>query len=248
MTCIALDDEPIALAIIERYAQQLPDLQLVGTFTDAAAAAAFLHNNTVDLLLTDINMPDVNGLQFVSELPDEHPMVSFVTAYKEHAHTGFDLNVGLTGQIASTNLLGTEQLVMGGATAVRGFGSSDLYADRGAVVRTEVATPPVGLLNLFGSKANPDSESNSDEVSVPGKTQSLQDQIRLIAFYDLGVGGSVDPLPGEEDYRTLQSCGVGLRYHVQQNLSINFDYGWQLSEVGAFGEDSRGHVSMQLSF
>lgn len=161
---------------------------------------------------------------------------------------GFDLNVGLTGQIASTNLLGTEQLVMGGATAVRGFGSSDLYADRGAVVRTEVATPPVGLLNLFGSKANPDSESNSDEVSVPGKTQSLQDQIRLIAFYDLGVGGSVDPLPGEEDYRTLQSCGVGLRYHVQQNLSINFDYGWQLSEVGAFGEDSRGHVSMQLSF
>lgn len=93
MTFIALDDEPIALAIIERYAQQLPDLQLVGTFTDAAAAAEFLHHNAVDLLLTDINMPDVNGLQFVSELPDERPMVIFITAYKEHAHTGFDLNV-----------------------------------------------------------------------------------------------------------------------------------------------------------
>lgn len=93
MTFIALDDEPIALAIIERYARNVPDLQLVATFTDAAAAAEFLHNNTVDLLLSDINMPDVSGLQFVRDLPDERPMVIFVTAYKEHAHEGFDLNV-----------------------------------------------------------------------------------------------------------------------------------------------------------
>lgn len=161
---------------------------------------------------------------------------------------GFDLNVGFTGQLASTNLLGTEQLIMGGATAVRGFGSGDLYADRGAVVRTEVASPPVPLLNLLGSRANEGSKSNSTEDVAPEKTLSLKDQIRFIAFYDLGVGGPVDPLPGEQDHRTLQSCGVGLRYNVQQNLSINFDYGWQLSEVGAFGEDSRGHVSMQLTF
>ncbi|HRF39269.1 MAG TPA: LytTR family DNA-binding domain-containing protein [Saprospiraceae bacterium] len=93
MTFIALDDEPIALAIIERYARNVPDLQLVATFTDAAAAAEFLRNNTVDLLLSDINMPDVSGLQFVRYLPDERPMVIFVTAYKEHAHEGFDLNV-----------------------------------------------------------------------------------------------------------------------------------------------------------
>lgn len=93
MTFIALDDEPIALAIIERYARNVPDLQLVATFTDAAAAAEFLRNNTVDLLLSDINMPDVSGLQFVRDLPDERPMVIFVTAYKEHAHEGFDLNV-----------------------------------------------------------------------------------------------------------------------------------------------------------
>lgn len=93
MTFIALDDEPIALAIIERYARNVPDLQLVATFTDAAAAAEFLRNNTVDLLLSDINMPDVSGLQLVRDLPDERPMVIFVTAYKEHAHEGFDLNV-----------------------------------------------------------------------------------------------------------------------------------------------------------
>ncbi|HMQ46378.1 MAG TPA: LytTR family DNA-binding domain-containing protein [Saprospiraceae bacterium] len=93
MTFVALDDEPIALAIIERYAREVPGLQLLASFTDAAAAADFLRENTVDLLLTDINMPDVSGLQFVRELPDEHPMVIFVTAYKEHAHEGFDLDV-----------------------------------------------------------------------------------------------------------------------------------------------------------
>jgi two-component system LytT family response regulator len=93
MTFIALDDEPLALVLIERFARDIPDWELVGTFTDAAACAEFLQNNTVDLLLSDINMPDVSGLDFVRQLPDERPLVIFVTAYKEHAHEGFDLDV-----------------------------------------------------------------------------------------------------------------------------------------------------------
>ena len=84
MTFIALDDEPIALAIIQKYAQDVPEAQLLATF---------LQKNTVDLLISDINMPDVNGLQFVRDLPDERPMVIFATAYKKYAHEGFDLNV-----------------------------------------------------------------------------------------------------------------------------------------------------------
>lgn len=94
MTFIALDDEPLALVLIEKYAREIPEWQLLSTFTDAAAAADFLQNNTtVDLLLIDINMPDINGLQFVEALPDEKPMVIFVTAYKEFAHEGFNLDV-----------------------------------------------------------------------------------------------------------------------------------------------------------
>lgn len=93
LTLIALDDEPLALVLIERYLRELPQWQLLATFTDAAAAADFLRNNTVDLLLIDINMPDISGLQFVRKLPDERPLVIFVTAYKEHAHEGFDLDV-----------------------------------------------------------------------------------------------------------------------------------------------------------
>lgn len=93
MTLIALDDEPLALVLIEKHVQQLPEWKLLATFTDAATAADFLRHNTVDLLLSDINMPDISGLQFVRELPDERPMVIFVTAYKEHALEGFDLDV-----------------------------------------------------------------------------------------------------------------------------------------------------------
>lgn len=93
MNLIALDDEPLALMLIERHLADLPDWTLLGAFTDAASAAEFLRSNTVDVLLTDINMPDISGLQFVRELPDERPLVIFVTAYKEHALEGYDLDV-----------------------------------------------------------------------------------------------------------------------------------------------------------
>lgn len=93
MTFIALDDEPLALVLIEKLAAQVPEVQLLATFTDAAAAADFLQKNTVDLLLSDINMPDVSGLEFVRQLPDERPLVIFLTAHKEHALEGFDLDV-----------------------------------------------------------------------------------------------------------------------------------------------------------
>lgn len=93
MTFIALDDEPLALVLIEKYARDIPEWTLLATFTDAAAAAEYLRNNTVDLLLSDINMPDISGLQFVQALPDERPLIIFVTAYKEFAHEGFNLDV-----------------------------------------------------------------------------------------------------------------------------------------------------------
>lgn len=93
MTFIALDDEPLALVLIERLAKMVPDWKLARTFTNARAASEFLQRNAVDLLLIDINMPDISGLDFVRNLPEEHPMVIFVTAYKEHAHEGFNLDV-----------------------------------------------------------------------------------------------------------------------------------------------------------
>jgi two-component system, LytTR family, response regulator len=93
MTLIALDDEPLALTLLTRYVEQLPQWSLLNTFTDAALAADFLKQQPVDLLLCDVNMPDISGLQLVQDMRAERPLVIFITAHKEFAHEGFNLSV-----------------------------------------------------------------------------------------------------------------------------------------------------------
>jgi len=89
--CIAIDDEPLALNLLQEYAGRFPALQLVQVFDDAIAGAAWLRNHPVDLLFIDINMPDISGLDLVRSLP-ARPMVIFTTAYKKFAAEGFDLD------------------------------------------------------------------------------------------------------------------------------------------------------------
>ncbi len=88
--CIAIDDEPWALALIEKYAKQLPQLELVATFEDAIAGSEFLRKYPVDLLFLDINMPDMNGLTLANSLTIK-PFIVFTTAYKKFAYEGFEL-------------------------------------------------------------------------------------------------------------------------------------------------------------
>ncbi|NII27318.1 response regulator transcription factor [Pseudoflavitalea sp. X16] len=91
LRCIAIDDEPPALAVIREYVSKFPALQLVHTFDDAISGAEYLRQHAVDLLFIDINMPDITGLDLVRSLP-EKPMIIFTTAYKKFAHEGFELN------------------------------------------------------------------------------------------------------------------------------------------------------------
>lgn len=90
MKCIAIDDEPLALQVLQKYITAFPTIELVGTFDDAIEGAAFLKDNPVDLLFIDINMPDLSGLDLVSQL-EVRPMVIFTTAHKKFAHEGFEL-------------------------------------------------------------------------------------------------------------------------------------------------------------
>ncbi len=87
---IAIDDEPPALRIIERFAAGMDGLQLLRTFTNPSEALHFLEGEKVDLLFLDIQMPSVSGLDFYKSLP-EGPMVIFTTAYSEYAVEGFNL-------------------------------------------------------------------------------------------------------------------------------------------------------------
>ena len=91
ITCIAVDDEPLALRQIVSYIEQTPFLQLKGKFTNALGVSNFLNDNPVDLLFLDIHMSDLNGLELAKTL--EHPpRIIFTTAYSEYAIEGYKVN------------------------------------------------------------------------------------------------------------------------------------------------------------
>ncbi len=90
--CIAVDDEPLALDLLEDNIRQVPYLQLVKRCKNAFEAAEFLQHNQVDLVFLDIQMPGITGLQFLKSLSNR-PMVIFITAYKKFALEGFELDV-----------------------------------------------------------------------------------------------------------------------------------------------------------
>ena len=91
ISCIAIDDEPLALQLITEYASKISFLSLKKTFTNPDEAKLWLHENNVDLLFLDIQMPDINGLQFYKSLPKK-PQVVFTTAYSEFAVEGFNVD------------------------------------------------------------------------------------------------------------------------------------------------------------
>lgn len=90
LKCIAIDDEPLSLALIQEYVSRFPALRLVQTFDDAISAAEFLRQTPVDLLFVDINMPDINGIDLVRSLTVK-PVVIFITAHRKFAVEGFEL-------------------------------------------------------------------------------------------------------------------------------------------------------------
>ncbi len=92
LKCIAVDDEPLAVRQLDNYIRRSPALVRVGLFRNAVDARNFLQENAVDLIFVDINMPDLNGVDFVRSLDRCHPMVIFTTAYSEYAVEGFRLD------------------------------------------------------------------------------------------------------------------------------------------------------------
>lgn len=88
---VVVDDEKLALDLISDYVQQTPFLSLKASFRDSFAAINYLNNHQVDLLLLDINMPTLNGIDLMSSLPNP-PKVVFITAHPDYALQAFKLN------------------------------------------------------------------------------------------------------------------------------------------------------------
>ncbi|RYU96470.1 LytR/AlgR family response regulator transcription factor [Emticicia agri] len=92
MRCIIVEDEPLARNLLEQYIQKLPYLELVKSFANPLEALDFLHTNTVDILISDIQMPELTGIGLLKILPAK-PLIILTTAYPEFALEGYELDV-----------------------------------------------------------------------------------------------------------------------------------------------------------
>lgn len=90
--CIAVDDEPLALRVIESHIEKLQDVELVAKCSNAIDAFSVLKNKKIDLIFLDIQMPELTGLDFLKTLQNP-PHVIFTTAYRNYAIDAFDLDV-----------------------------------------------------------------------------------------------------------------------------------------------------------
>lgn len=91
ISCVAIDDEPLALVVLQEYISKTPTLELKRSFTDAFAALDYLKRQEVALMFLDIRMPQITGIQLLKSLP-KPPLVIFTTAYSNYAVDGFNLD------------------------------------------------------------------------------------------------------------------------------------------------------------
>jgi len=92
VNCLIIDDEPLAINVIKNHIKEIDNLNVIDTFNSAIDALSFMKSNTVDLLFLDINMPLLDGLDFIKSL-DKKPMIIITTAYSEYAIKTYELEV-----------------------------------------------------------------------------------------------------------------------------------------------------------
>ena len=90
ISCVAIDDEPLALQVIKSHAEKISDLDLKETFNNPVKALEYIEQQPVDMVLLDIEMPDLNGIQ-LAKLLNGRTKIVFTTAYSHYAVQGFDL-------------------------------------------------------------------------------------------------------------------------------------------------------------
>jgi DNA-binding LytR/AlgR family response regulator len=91
ITCIIVDDEPLAVRLLESYVEKTPDLELMASFTDSINAINAIKSQKPDLLFLDIQMPNLDGMELAHSLPEETRVI-FTTAFKEYAFESYEVN------------------------------------------------------------------------------------------------------------------------------------------------------------
>ena len=90
MTCIIVDDEPLAVKLLESFVSKTPGLKLLGSYTDSVEAINAVKEQQPNLLFLDIQMPDLNGMELARMIPDSTRVI-FTTAFKEYAFESYEV-------------------------------------------------------------------------------------------------------------------------------------------------------------
>lgn len=91
LSCMIVDDEPLAVRLLESYVEKTPELQLLASFTDSITAINAVKEQKPNLLFLDIQMPNIDGMELAHSLPEETRVV-FTTAFKEYAFESYEVN------------------------------------------------------------------------------------------------------------------------------------------------------------
>jgi DNA-binding LytR/AlgR family response regulator len=92
LSCIAIDDEPLALELLKKYIAKIYFLELKGAFTDPFEAKKMIESTQIDIIFLDIQMPDINGIEFSKTINSKDIAVIFTTAFSEYAVEGFNVD------------------------------------------------------------------------------------------------------------------------------------------------------------
>ena len=213
MKCIIIDDEPIALGLLEGYISKIPFLDLVASCSDGFVAMTVLQEYEIDLIFTDIEMPNFSGIDIVKSLDYSRSMFIFTTGYPNYAIEAYDLNVldYLVKPIPFYRFL---------KSATRAYDSFKVKEENGVAVRIEQEPEFIFVKSEYENL-----KINLDEIKY---IESLKDYIKIYtdrekAILTLSSLKSFEQKLGTSKFiRVHKSYIVSLKhiYSVQRNRIV----------------------------
>ena len=196
MTCIAIDDDPKALEVIERYCQKISLASLKATFREPLKAIEFLNREKVDLIFLDINMPDISGMQFLQTL-SPRPLIIFTTAYSQYAVESYELNA-LDYLLKPVTFERFLMAINKAAAALSSKNTTGMDEDAAVLIKSGPQTYRVKVSEILYL------EKNGNYITV-----HLKDGNILIRE---NMGDIFDLLPATDFIRVHKSYVVGIRH------------------------------------
>lgn len=237
--CIAVDDEPLALRQLAAYLEKVPYLEVVGRCQSAGEAAAVMSEQTVDAMFLDINMPDLNGLDFVRSLAHP-PIVVLTTAYQEYAIDGYKVDAvdyvlkpfGMSDIMKAAEKVKRQHALLCASDQAASSSAAEVFAgkDDALFLKMEHKVVKVPL---------------SDIVYVEGMSEyvriHLQGERPLVVLYAMK---RLEERLGSKDFmRIHKSYIICLRHISMVNKNgVTLDTGEQLPVGGSYKEKFSAYV------